>query len=732
VKFYKQYDAMDCGPTCLRMIAKVHGKSYSLEYLRGQSFITKQGVSLLGISEAAEQIGYRTLAVKVPLQKLVDDAPLPAILHWNQNHFVVLHKITGRGSNRIFHVADPGHGLLQLSQKDLLASWQMQSTEGIALLLEPTPKFYAQKLDDAIGPKGFSFLWAYLLPHKAQLFQLLISVAIGSSLSLVFPFLTQAIVDHGINSRNVNFVVMILIAQLALFAGSTVIELIRSWIMLHMNSKINIVLISDFLIKLMRLPINYFDTKLVGDIQQRIGDHHRIQGFLTGSALSTFFSLFNIVVFSVVLAMYSLSILAVFMLFSVLGILWIVLFLRRRKKLDYVRFRQQSDNENLMVEMISAMQEIKLNNCETHKRWNWERLQAKMYKLSIAGLNLAQYQQIGSTAFNQVKNILISYLAAREVIAGNMTLGMMMSVTYIVGQLNGPIQGLLSFIQAAQDAKLSLDRLSEVHNQADEDEQAQQLNKGNTKSAPFTQDGIRISNLSFHYQGSNSPAVLTDINLHIPKGKVTAIVGASGSGKTTLLKLLLGYYKPSSGAISIDGVDLPYLLPRSWRAQCGTVMQDGHIFSDTIANNIAMADEFPNHTKLANAVDTANIKSFIEEQPLNYNTMIGAAGTGISAGQKQRILIARAVYKDPDYLFFDEATSALDANNEKEINEKLQRFYNDKTVLIVAHRLSTVKNADQIVVLDKGIIAEQGSHTALIASKGLYYELIKNQLELGN
>lgn len=728
---------MDCGPTCLRMVAKEYGKEFSLEYLRNNCFLTREGVSLFGISEAAEKIGFRTISVKIDIQKLVDDAPLPCILHWNQNHFVVLFKITGSNNNRTFHIADPGHGILKLSEKDFSSSWLLSSKEGVAMLLEPTPLFYEIESQKKEGEKkGFDFLLQYLMPFKSSLVQLLFSVLIGSGISLIFPFLTQSLVDHGINDKNVSFVVLILASQLTLFAGSTAIELLRGWLMLHINSRINIVIISDFLIKLMRLPIAFFDTKLVGDIQQRIGDHSRIQSFLTGSALTTFFSLINLVVFSFVLGIYSLKILGIFLLFSATGIIWIILFLKQRKKLDYVRFQQMSDNQNVLVEMVTAMQEIKLNNCETQKRWGWERVQAKIYKLNVKSLALGQYQQIGSVFFTQIKNILISYISAREVINGNMTMGMMMSVSYIIGQLNSPIDSILGFIQSAQDAKISLDRLSEIHNKEEEETLSNShLTKSHdiiNSNESFSQNGICFNNVSFQYQGSNSPYVLKDINLQIPKGKVTAIVGASGSGKTTMVKLILGFYPASIGAITIDGKNNLQISPKKWRSECGTVMQDGHIFSDTIANNICMADEVVNHDKLRNAVYTANIQSFIEELPLNYNTKIGGAGTGISAGQRQRILIARAVYKNPNYLFFDEATSALDANNEKEINDKLQEFYTNKTVVIIAHRLSTVKNADQIIVLDKGEMKEQGTHTSLIEKKGIYYELIKNQLELGS
>ena len=768
-QFYKQFDAMDCGPTCLKMVAKHFGNEYSLEYLRDHCFLTKEGVSLLGISEAAEKIGFRTLAVKVPLKKLITEAPLPCILHWNQNHFVVLHKVKSEKlkvknifakrnanfsllDNRFsFHIADPGHGLLTLSQTEFEKSWLNNSTEGVALLLETTPAFFnssSQTDSQAKSKKGFYFLFQYLRPFKKYIAQIFLSMLIGSGLSLIFPFLTQALVDNGINHKNISFVVLILVAQITLFFSSTFIELIRGWLMLHINSRINILLISDFLMKLMRLPLSYFDTKLVGDIQQRVGDHSRIQSFLTGSALTTLFSMINLVVFTFVLGFYSMKILGVFFLFSVLGIAWIILFLKRRKQLDYVRFQRMSDNQNVMYEMITGMQEIKLNNCETKKRWGWENVQAKIFKLNIESLTLGQTQQIGSVFFNQLKNIFITYISAREVMNGNMTMGMMMSVSYIIGQLNAPIEAILGFIQSAQDAKISLDRLSEIHNKKNEDEDTSndelkmmnfelsenddELSIQNPKSSIQNSKSIILNNVSYQYQGPNSPYALKNINLIIPQGKVTAIVGASGSGKTTLVKLLLQFYNPTQGEIVVNNENLKTMNPKAWRNQCGTVMQEGYVFSDTIANNIAVSDEKVDQVKLKHAVEVANIKDFIEELPLGYNTKIGASGNGVSTGQKQRMLIARAVYKNPNYLFFDEATSALDANNEKTIIENLNRFFENKTVVVVAHRLSTVKHADQIVVLEKGEIAETGTHQELVDKKGKYYELIKNQLELGD
>ncbi len=562
---------------------------------------------------------------------------------------------------------------------------------------------------------------------------------VGTGMALIFPFLTQSLVDRGIVEQNIGFVEMILVSQLALFAGSFSIELIRNWLMLHMNSRINISMISDFLAKLMRLPIRFFDTKHIGDIKQRIGDHSRVQSFLTGSALATFFSMINLVVFTIVLAIYSLKILLVFLLFSCLGVLWITFFLKRRKQLDYIRFQRLSANENMLFELITGMQEIKLNNCETVRRWNWERLQAKLFDLNIKSLALGQTQQIGSTFFNQLKNILISYLSAREVIRGNMTLGMMMSVSYIVGQINSPIQLLLGFIQSAQDAKISLDRLSEIHEKDDEDLNVDSANSernirvspnNNHSDSDTPNEGILLKDVSFQYEGTGTNYALKNINLHIPKGKTTAIVGMSGSGKTTLIKLLLKFYEPTRGHIMVDKTTtLEDIGSFDWRSRCGSVMQDGYIFSDTIANNISLSDDEVNHQKLHDAITVANIKDFIEDLPMGYHTQIGLSGNGISAGQKQRILIARAVYKNPDYLFFDEATNMLDANNESVIVNNLSDFFLGKTVVVIAHRLSTVKNADLIVVMENSQIVESGTHQALIKQRGKYYELVKNQLE---
>jgi ATP-binding cassette subfamily B protein len=726
---YLQPDAMDCGPTCLRIVAKYFGRHYNLETLRNHTWKTREGVSLLTISDAAEKIGFRTQGVRLTIDKL-PEIPLPAILHWNQNHFVVLYKIKRTRNGAVYFISDPAHGLVEYNEKDFLKSWastaQNDLPAGIALLLQPTAEFYKEE-GETVNRTGFGYLFSYLKPYRKLITQLMLGFLTGSLLSLIFPFLTQAIVDVGISTNNLNFIVLVLVAQLVLAVSQTAVGFIRSWIMLHTSTRVSISLISDFLIKLMKLPIRFFDTKLIGDLRQRIDDNQRIQSFLTGNLISMSFGIFIFIIYSFVMAYYDWTILLIFYIGSALYIGWILLFLKKRKEIDYKRFSVSAANQSNVYQLITGMQEIKLNNCEKQKRWEWERIQARLFKVSVNGLMLQQNQMAGSTLINQAKNILISFIAAKAVIEGNMTLGMMMAVQYIIGQLNSPINEFIGFIQAGQDAKISLERLGEIHKN-EEEEQAGVV----TLDELPAKRNITISNLSFHYEGPKSPRVLNNINLVIPENKITAIVGASGSGKTTLIKLLLGFYPPAEGKIEVDNVNLNSLNMEMWRQNCGTVMQDGFIFSDTIANNIAIGVDVPDKAKLAQAVKVANIDDFIESLPLRYNTKIGQEGSGLSQGQKQRILIARAVYKNPEFLFFDEATNSLDANNEKVILENLNSFYEGKTVITVAHRLSTVKSAHQIVVLEKGEVVETGTHEELTKKKGAYYQLVKNQLELGN
>lgn len=723
--FYKQPDQMDCGPTCLRMVAKYYGKNIRLQRIRDLSGINREGVSMLGISEAAEKIGFRTQGAKLTLNQL-KEIDLPCIIHWNQNHFVILYAI----KKDIYYIADPGKGLIKYTKNEFYNSWisvhNNGSSQGIALMLSPSPQFYEQE-GDKKEALDFSFLLRYLYKYKQLVIQLFVGLGIGSLLQLIVPFLTQSVVDIGINTRNLNFIYIILIAQTMLFLGRMSVDFIRSWILLHISTRVNISILTDFLIKLMKLPMSFFDTKMTGDIMQRMNDQKRIESFLTGSTLNTIFSVFNLVVFTFVLAYYNVNIFFIFLISSILYTFWVIAFLKRRRKLDFKRFDISSKNQSSIVQLIGGMQEIKLNNCERQKRWEWEHLQAGLFKFSVKSLSLGQIQQAGAFFINEGKNILITFLVAKSVIDGQLTLGGMMAIQYIVGQVNSPIEQLLGFIQQLQDAKISLERLNEIHEMEDEEP----IGRNFLHELP-SKKGIHLNNLHFTYPGAGNEPVLKGIDLNIAEGKTTAIVGMSGSGKTTILKLLLRFYLPQKGDIKIGATYLEQLGFGFWRNQCGVVMQDGFIFSDTIAKNIAVADDYPDISKLQHAIKVANITDLIDSLPLGLNTKIGAEGNGISQGQKQRILIARAVYKDPSYIFFDEATNALDANNERVIMENLESFFKGRTVVVVAHRLSTVKNADHIIVLDKGQIIEEGNHTELTEQKGAYFHLVKNQLELGN
>ncbi len=776
---------MDCGPTCLAMICKYYGKNTPVQILREKTQIGKEGVNMLGISEAAESVGFHTMAAQLNYQQLIEEATLPCILHWNQNHFVILHKIKNKfkwfngSKEKKFIIADPGEGIVTINEDDFKKAWFSSTLKGeltgIALILQPTPVFYEQREDEdeksESKKKGLNFksIFSYVWPYQKMLFQLLLALGTASLLQIFLPFLTQSVVDTGINTQNLHFVYIVLLAQMALISGKLIVEFIRSWILLHISTRINISILTDFLIKLMKLPASFFDSKKTGDIIQRIHDHQRIRTFLTGSSVNILFSLLNLVLLSMVLAFFNSTVFLVFLIATVLYSLWIVFFLNRRKQLDYRQFDVSSKEQSVTIQMIQGMQEIKLHGCEKPVRWNWEHIQAKLFKLSVKSLALDQWQQSGAFFINESKNILITFFSAKAVIDGNMTLGTMLAIQYIIGQLNSPIEQMIGFLHSWQDAKISMDRLNEIHHMEDEEPASKsfiyelpysftrsltggyqspstsdlslsETNQENDRYTNFTEKltedtplpGITFKNLTFTYTGAGNSPVLKDINLFIPKGKTTAIVGVSGSGKTTLLKLLLKFYEPQRGEIKIGESPLSIISHKAWRKHCGVVMQDSFIFSDTIARNIAIGADKVDMQLLGHAINIANISDLIESLPLGYNTKIGAEGNGLSMGQRQRILIARAVYKNPEFVFLDEATNSLDANNESTILANLERFLQGKTVLVVAHRLSTVKNADQIVVLHQGEISERGTHQELINLKGEYYTLVKNQLELGD
>ena len=730
----RQKDAMDCGPSCLAMVAAHYGCQLDLAVLRERCFLAKDGVSLLGLSRAAEQIGFRTVGGRITFDVLANKAPLPCIAHWDQEHFVVVYDVqrSRRGGYTVC-VADPGKELLTYSQEEFCQHWISTRTggedKGVVLLLEPAQELHPP---DGMAEKSpakqrrVKFLWGYLRRYRRYFLHLIAGLAVGALIQLVFPFLTQAIVDAGIGGRDIGFVWLVLLAQLMLLFSRTAVDFVRGKLLLHIGARINISLISDFFVKLMRLPMRFFDTKLLGDLLQRIDDHHRVETFLTSSTLNLLFSGITFVVFGAVLLTYNLPIFLVFMAGSALYALWISAFLKRRRRLDYSYFEQSGRNRNVTYQLINGMQEIKLQGCEQRKRWEWEDVQADMFDVNLKSLNLEQVQQAGSVAINELKNILTTVLAATAVINGHMTLGMMLAVQYIIGQLNSPVEQLISFIHSWQDVSISLERMNEIHNEADEEDEQRTVHELSGKV------DISINNLCFKYNGLKPTYVLENINLTIPQGKVTAIVGASGSGKTTLLKLLLGYYVPQEGSISVGGISLEQFSLVWWRSRCGVVMQDGFLFSDTIANNIAISEEQPDLERIRYAARVACIADYIEGLPLAYNTKVGQDGQGLSQGQRQRLLIARTVYKNPAVVLLDEATNALDANNERAIVDNLQEFYRDKTVVVVAHRLSTVRHADQIVVLDGGRVVEQGSHDELTALRGRYFELVRNQLELGN
>jgi ATP-binding cassette subfamily B protein len=723
--FYRQLDYRDCGPTCLRMVAKHYGKTFSREFLRDKAGITRVGVTMAGIADAAEAIEMRTLGIRIALESLVNEVPTPCIVPWRQKHFVVVYKTT---KDKIF-IADPAQGLLTYTHQEFLEAWTNTADKtGFALVLEPNANFYKQKEDTAKN-KGFGFLFPYLRPYKKLVNQLLIGLLVGTTIQFSMPFLMQSVVDVGVSTQNIPFIYLILISQLVLFASQTAVSIFREWLLLHITGRFNIKMVSDFLHKMLKLPVNFFDTRNTGEHLQRIQDHTRVQNFVSSSSFNMLYSIVLFVVFNFVLAYYNFKIFLVFLIGSIIYVSWTLFFLKKRAELDFKRFDEQSQSQTSLIQIINGVREIKVNNSQRKNRWKWEQVQISLFKTSMSSLKLAQYQSIGSTFINELKNIIITFLSATAVVNGEITLGMMLSVQYIVGQLNAPLGNFINFIQLWQDAKISLERLWQVHSKEDEDDAKLQK----VKELPTKKD-IVIKDLSFRYGSKSSALVLKNLNFIIPEGKTTAIVGASGSGKTTLIKLLLKFYEPTSGAIQIDSVDLQNINNDFWRMNCGAVLQETFIFNDTIAGNISESEqnEIIDREKLKTAVYISNIEDFIEKLPNKLNTELGTSGIRLSGGQEQRLMIARAVYKNPEYVFFDEATSSLDANNEKIIMEKLNTFLNGRTSVVVAHRLSTVRNADKIIVLENGEVVEQGNHNDLTALQGKYYELVKNQLELGN
>ena len=692
-----QHDTMQCGVACLCMVGRYWGFNCTLTSLTNICHATAEGITMKGIVDGAKMIGLECKAAKLALDQL-SKCPLPAILHWNQNHFVVLYRVSRNGQR--FYVADPGKGLIKYSREEFCRHWiSTQSNgeeKGIAMFLEPTEEFGKIK-DDAVAEiRSFRFLFGYIRQYSKYFTQIVLGLALGCLLQLIMPFFTQSIVDVGIKNGDIGFIWLVLLGELMIVIGRTATDFIRRWLLLHISMRINISLVSDFFIKLLELPMSYFDTKLMGDLMQRMGDRSRVQSFLTNQTLSIMFTTLSFIVFGAVLCVYDRLIFGVFLLGSIVYGLWIATFLRRRKVIDYELFEQQATNNNKTYQFITSMQEIKLQDCEQRRRWEWEDVQADLFAVQMKSLKLQQTQEAGSIFINELKNIVITVLAATAVINGQMTLGMMLAVQYIIGQLNSPVEQFMSFIYSLQDVKISLERINEIHGSKNEE------SNENQRAWFDSEKAICINDIDFKYDPHALKYTLQNIPFNIPQGKVTAIVGASGSGKTTLIKLMLGYYKVMSGAITIAGHNINEYNLKWWRRQCGVVMQDGVIFSESIARNIAVSDAEIDIDRLEQAARIANIHDYVMGLPLKYNTKIGRDGVGLSQGQKQRILIARAVYKNPDFIFLDEATNALDAQNERAIVENLNTFYEGRTVVVVAHRLSTVKNADQIVVIDGG------------------------------
>ena len=726
---YIQHDAMQCGIACLQMVCEYHGRKVSASEVEELCPSTAEGVSMLGMGRAAEALGLHTVSGRLSVDMLAK-APLPCILHWRQRHFVVLHRIKGRGRRLRYCVADPAKGLVEYTREELEEGWLSSRSDGedkgIAMLLEPTPGFVHKGHDGREGgeTRSMRFLFGYVRRYRRPFLHVLAGLAIGSIIQLLLPLLTQAVVDRGIADRDIGFVWLVLAGQLMLTFSATALDFVRRWLLLHISVRINLSILSDFFTRLFGLPMAFFDTKHTGDILQRMADHDRVEQFLTGRVLSILFSAVTLLVFGCMLLSYDAVVFMVFAVFSVAYGLWITAFLRRRRVLDYERFDREAECQDKTWQMVTAMQEIKLQDCRRRRRHEWEEAQAALFGVRMKGLKLQQGEEAGGVLINSVKNILITVIAAMAVIDGRMTLGQMLAVQYIIGQLAVPVENMLGFVYSLQDVRLSLERINEIHRATPEG------HDGALTAFASADRAIRVQGVTFRYDRNALHPTLHGISLDIEQGKTTAIVGASGSGKTTLLKLLLAYYPIECGQITVGGRPLADFDPQWWRSRLGVVMQDGVIFSESVARNIAVDDGEIDRDRLLAAARMARVDEFVEALPLGYDTRIGRNGMGLSAGQRQRILIARAVYKDPEYVFMDEATNSLDANNERAIVESLGEFLRGRTVLIIAHRLSTVRNADRIAVMDRGRIVECGTHEELAALRGAYYKLVKNQLEL--
>ncbi|WBV56365.1 peptidase domain-containing ABC transporter [Chryseobacterium daecheongense] len=714
--FLRQLDSQDCGVTCIRMIAKYYGINISnTNPVLVESNLLKQGITISDLNDTAKKLGFNTLVVKLDFEKMINNVPLPAIFFWNQNHFIIVYKVV----NKQLYVADPGFGKIVYSQKEFLKGWAQESDEGIVLLLDPTEKLFDIR-EKKKKKNDLQYVTQYLVKHKIQLFLIALTLLISSCIELIFPFFTQKILDKGVVLKKISIIYLILIAQILVFVSRIGLEFYRSWLFIHISSRISLSIISDFLVKLMQLPLRFFNSKNIGDLIQRIQDHNRIESFLSKDLIQTVFSFFSIVIYICILFYFNINVFLIVSIGTILELLWIFKFLHKIKLLDQKTFTLEIKDKNKIYELISSMQEIKLNNLEENKRNEWQKIQTNIYLNNINKLKTTQkYESYRFIGFFQT--ILVIFVSSIAVMNQTLTIGSMLAIMFILGGINAPIGQLINFVLQYQLVKVSFERLNEIHNKPNEE---------NLNKISYLEDikDINIDNVSFSYDNSNY--ILKNISLKIPKGKTTAIVGVSGSGKTTLLKLILKFYQQQQGTILINDNTLEEVENTFWRSKCGVILQDSFIFSDTISYNISL-EENANQEKILNAIRLANVNDFVDKLPLGLSTIIGSEGIGISHGQKQRILIARAIYKNPDYLFFDEATNSLDSNNEVIIINNINRYFNGKTMIVVAHRLSTVKKADQIIVLDNGRIIEKGNHNELVKFKGKYFELIQNQLELG-